>query len=113
MLTIMFTSCYQVLARPIFDARTPQEEILIRLALPQLILAMFTFTTFHVQIITRISSGYPLVYIWMASKLVGDELGNSKGVSKESNDYSQLMIRWMLVYAIVQGGLFASFLPPA
>lgn len=68
------------------------------LAAPQLILALLAITTYHVQIITRIASGYPWWYIWLASK----QPQSTKGV-----------IRWMVLYALIQGGLYASFLPPA
>ena len=26
---------------------------------------------------------------------------------------ARMTVRWMIIYAVVQGGLFASFLPPA
>jgi GPI mannosyltransferase 2 len=74
-----------------------------RLALPQLVLALLAVTSFHVQIINRISSGYPLWYIWLAALACkGGHEGLSKGV-----------VRWMVTYAFVQAGLYASFLPPA
>lgn len=28
-------------------------------------------------------------------------------------DVGRIVIRWMVLYALIQGGLFASFLPPA
>ena len=71
------------------------------LALPQLLLAILAFTSYHVQIITRISSGYPLWCIWLASKATDEP----KRVT--------VVIRWMIIYALVQAGLYASFLPPA
>jgi phosphatidylinositol glycan class V len=113
MLAVMFTSCYEAIAKSSDSTRTPREAMLLRLAMPQLILAVLTLTTFHVQIITRISSGYPLIYIWLAKRLVDHETTRSNDVDKTSKNYSSLIIRWMVVYGIVQGGLFASFLPPA
>ena len=79
-------------------------------AIPQVALAALALTSYHVQIITRLSSGYPVWYWWVASltledrktSLMGREWGTASVIS-----------RWMVVYAIVQGGLFASFLPPA
>lgn len=80
------------------------------LAIPQLILAILALTTYHVQIITRLSSGYPVWYWWLASMIVEDH-----GLHLLGRKWStaRLIVRWMIVYALVQGGLFASFLPPA
>ena len=81
-----------------------------RLSIPQLILALLALTTYHVQIITRLSSGYPVWYWWLASAIVNKRdlvlLGRKWNVSRG-------IVRWMVLYALVQGGLFASFLPPA
>ena len=85
-------------------------RVVLRLAIPQLVLAVMALTSYHVQIITRLSSGYPVWYWWLASMigenreiaLFGRKWQLAKGIS-----------RWMVVYAIVQGGLFVSFLPPA
>lgn len=81
----------------------------LRLALPQLILTILTFTNFHVQIITRISSGYALPSVLLASMITGEGLGS---------DFKQYVrpkwvVRWMVMYALIQGGLYANFLPPA
>lgn len=73
------------------------------LAIPQLVLALLALTSYHVQIITRISSGYPLWYIWLAARICSNSsLGTSKAI-----------FRWMVLYATIQAGLYASFLPPA
>jgi GPI mannosyltransferase 2 len=88
------------------------KDSLIRLAMPQVVLALAAFTSYHVQIINRLSSGYPLWYIWLASainvpaKQPHDTLIRRRGTA-------QLIVRSIAIYAIVQGGLFASFLPPA
>jgi phosphatidylinositol glycan class V len=77
-------------------------QIIRNLAVSQLMLVMLTFTTAHVQIITRISSAYP-VWLWYVATLCREEkplLGGS-------------IVKFMVIYSIVQGGLFASFLPPA
>ncbi len=83
---------------------------LTRFALSQLLVAVLAFTNFHVQIITRISSGYPALYLWAGAMLASEHrfriLGGTFNISR-------WIIRWSIMYAIVQGGLFASFLPPA
>lgn len=87
-----------------------RRKMVQRLAIPQLILAVLAFSTYHVQIITRLSSGYPVWYWWLASMIVysreWDLLGRKWNVARG-------IIRWMVLYSLVQGGLFASFLPPA
>ena len=79
-------------------------------AIPQIALAALALTSYHVQIITRLSSGYPVWYWWVASLT----LENQK-ISLKGREWGTAMVisRWMIIYAIVQGGLFASFLPPA
>lgn len=70
-------------------------------AAAQVLLAALAFTSYHVQIITRLSSAYPLWYWWVAALLVrGDKTGGR-------------VVVFMVVYAAVQGALFTSFLPPA
>lgn len=75
--------------------------ILRNLAVSQLLLTLLTLTTAHVQIITRISSAYP-VWLWYAT------VPSTKGNVIVGN-----LARFMVMYAVIQGGLFASFLPPA
>ncbi|KAI0188750.1 GPI mannosyltransferase 2 [Xylaria flabelliformis] len=79
-------------------------EVLLRsMASAQLILIALAVTTYHIQIITRISSGYPLWYWWLANLLSRSETaGTGKNV-----------VLFMIMYASIQGALFASFLPPA
>jgi Gpi18-like mannosyltransferase len=71
------------------------------LALPQLLLAVLALTTYHVQIITRISSGSPLWYIWIAAR------------TRDSPKQASIILRWMIIYGLVQATLYSSFLPPA
>ncbi|OTB09340.1 glycosyltransferase family 76 protein [Hypoxylon sp. CI-4A] len=79
-------------------------SMLVRsMALSQLVLAILAITTYHIQIITRISSGYPLWYWWLAG-LITD---------KKTSIFGQNTVRFMVMYAAIQGALFASFLPPA
>jgi hypothetical protein len=87
----------------------PEMSLLRRLALPQIALAIAALTSYHVQIITRISSGYPVWYWWVASMMLGERALPANGSQK----MGKLIIIWMVMYALVQGGLYASFLPPA
>jgi GPI mannosyltransferase 2 len=73
------------------------------MAFAQVILASLAITNYHIQIITRLSSGYPLWYWWLA-----DMLSHSKTARFGKN-----AIIFMVMYATIQGVLFASFLPPA
>lgn len=81
-----------------------------RFATPQTALVALALTSYHVQIITRLSSGYPVWYWWLASLILEDHKSTFMG-RKWSPAF--VISRWMVIYAIVQGGLFASFLPPA
>ncbi|KAF2449451.1 glycosyltransferase family 76 protein, partial [Karstenula rhodostoma CBS 690.94] len=86
------------------SARMPQ------LALPQLILAISAATNFHVQVINRLSSGYPVWYIEIAEWMI------TQGSVVQRNkvpEGSQWICRGLIMYALVQGALFANFLPPA
>lgn len=85
-------------------------ELLWRFAIPQIMLAILALTTYHVQIITRISSGYPVWYWWLASLLAENSEVHLFG---RDFDPATWIMRWMVIYAVVQGGLYASFLPPA
>ena len=73
-----------------------------QVAVPQAILAILAVSNYHVQIITRLSSGYPLWYWWLAWRLTERDLV-----------WSPHIVRWMVMYGTVQAGLFACFLPPA
>ncbi|QSZ34690.1 hypothetical protein DSL72_007545 [Monilinia vaccinii-corymbosi] len=77
-------------------------QIIRNLALSQLLLTVYTVTSGHVQIITRISSSHP-VYLWYMAILAGK--GNDPTVT--------VVGRFMIIYAGIQSGLFSSFLPPA
>ncbi|KAL9093131.1 MAG: hypothetical protein Q9159_000490 [Coniocarpon cinnabarinum] len=86
-----------------------QITVMARLAVPQLILSALALTSFHAQIITRIASGYILPYIFIAN------LATENGMSMDLQQYvhPKAIVRYMVMYAMIQGGLFASFLPPA
>jgi phosphatidylinositol glycan class V len=110
--------------KAIMDMRI-YNHVMPRMALQQFILAIMAATSFHVQIINRISSGCPVWYIVLAGVLctpsskehrshVGQErqpLSNLRFLSEGSN--LQWIVRGMVMYAVIQGGLYASFLPPA
>jgi hypothetical protein len=92
--------------------RRPQKDIavafLYRAALPQALLTLLAVTNYHVQIINRLSSGYAVWYWWLAFCVIDDTSPQPKG-----RGVPGLTVKWMITYALIQGGLFASFLPPA
>ena len=90
--------------------RLPVTCDLPELALPQLVLALAAATSFHVQIINRIASGYPLWYLTVAAWLV-DERAGLQGNAQAG--LGQWAVRAMILYSMIQGMLFANFLPPA
>ncbi|KAJ4393354.1 ER membrane glycoprotein subunit of the GPI transamidase complex-like protein [Gnomoniopsis smithogilvyi] len=73
------------------------------MALTQMILVGLALTNYHVQIITRLSSGYPAWYWWVAACLR----------SPKTRQMGSGFVVFMVVYALIQAVLFASFLPPA
>lgn len=90
------------------------KHIVFQLAIPQIILATMAVTSFHVQIINRISSGCALWYIVLAI-ILNDQRPNGQSgfLALLNGRKSQVLVRLMAAYAIVQGGLYAAFLPPA
>lgn len=90
------------------SSQTELRGLMIRLALPQAVIALFALTSSHVQIITRLSSGYPVWYWWLADMVVTES-----GKDGQKRCHVMVICRWMVMYAIIQGGLYASFLPPA
>lgn len=80
------------------------------LALPQLVLAIAAITSFHVQVVNRLASGYPTWYMMVATWLVDEQIMPDK---LKRQYRAQWVVRGMLTYAIAQGMLFANFLPPA
>jgi len=85
-------------------------DIIRQISIPQAALTILALTNFHVQIVTRISSGYPVWYWWLASTMIEDHDLQIFGRRWEP---AKVTVRWMVIYAVLQGGLFASFLPPA
>jgi len=102
---------------------------LLCLASPQILLALLALTTFHVQIVNRIATGYPIWYIVIAAGIVSPNLldrkvkstrpGADKSFVRQVQDHlgrpssQKLIFRGMFMYSIIQGGLYASFMPPA
>jgi phosphatidylinositol glycan class V len=82
--------------------QAPVIQVIRNLAVSQLMLVILTSTTAHVQIITRISSAYP-VWMWYVATSCREE--NALFVGR--------IVEFMIIYSVIQGGLFASFLPPA
>ncbi|EJT80331.1 GPI mannosyltransferase 2 [Gaeumannomyces tritici R3-111a-1] len=75
------------------------------MAAAQVLLSVMALTSYHVQIITRLSSAYPVWYWWLAKHLAGED-GRPTGSAKG-------FVVFMVMYASIQGVLFSSFLPPA
>ena len=87
------------------------DSLLIRLAVPQGLLAIMAFTSYHVQIINRISSGYPLWY-WYLVCMVLSRVRNPSGAAKPTRWFA-IGVQSMIIYGLIQAVLFGSFLPPA
>jgi len=93
------------------------------------LLALLALTTFHVQIVNRIATGYPIWYIVIAAGMVSpNTMDKNVRTTRQVENRSlvgqvqdhlgkpssqQLVFRAMFMYSIIQGGLYASFMPPA
>lgn len=102
--------------QPIEDpVQLQNPQVFRNLAISQLLLTTLTVTSAHVQIITRISSSYP-VWIWyLAASMSGADglaLPNVGDIIPKGLTLATVG-RFMVMYAVIQGGLFSSFLPPA
>ncbi|EGO54715.1 hypothetical protein NEUTE1DRAFT_88303 [Neurospora tetrasperma FGSC 2508] len=95
-------------------AQQQRMQILMRsAAAEQVLLAVLAVSTYHVQIITRISSGYPLWYWWLAQQLIGDGDMQQQQQQQKKKKLGKGIVVFMVMYAAIQGVLFTSFLPPA
>ncbi|KAK4502663.1 hypothetical protein PRZ48_006089 [Zasmidium cellare] len=116
----------EVLQNALAEGKSPDEKIasadqqrfagiMARCALPQVVLAALALTSFHVQIVNRISSGYPLWYIIIAITIHADKSSTMQRgfFLRWLGQHSTFIVRVMAMYAIVQGGLYATFMPPA
>lgn len=77
------------------------------LALPQVTLAVLALTSYHVQIINRLSSGYVVWYWWLARIILFEEDGGG------TRKIGRWAVKWCVGYGFVHAVLFAGFLPPA
>ncbi|OLN96332.1 GPI mannosyltransferase 2 [Colletotrichum chlorophyti] len=108
MLGLLMVSGIEVLKRPSGLARSPTASMLVfSMAACQILLAAMAITTYHVQIITRIASGYAVWYWWVAGCLLDD------GKDGTRRAWGGRIVTFSVMYAMIQGVLFASFLPPA
>ncbi|KAF3940429.1 hypothetical protein ABW19_dt0204408 [Dactylella cylindrospora] len=105
------------------DLKQSNRDLLFRLTVPQLLLATLAITNYHVQIITRLSSGLPMWYIVMGAALVeAASAVNPKSSSEEAKSQPQSLgsafwsipaLRFFLGYQVTQAVLYGGFLPPA
>jgi phosphatidylinositol glycan class V len=77
-------------------------NLLRSLGISQLLLTILTLSTAHAQIITRISSAYP---VWLWYVVISSQKSNSW--------MAGYIVQFLAMYGVIQGGLYASFLPPA
>ncbi|KAI1410669.1 glycosyltransferase family 76 protein [Hypoxylon sp. FL1857] len=111
MIYLLIRSGLQLTRKPIIIATektdpviSSHSQLLFRsMALTQLILAILAVTSYHVQIITRISSAYPLWYWWLAGLITNER----------TSTFGGKVVRFMVMYSAIQTPLFACFLPPA
>jgi len=92
-------------------------DMLKRLALPQLLLSTLALTNYHIQIISRLSSGFVIWYMLLASNILEEDtklVGKGPQVDQQKLwAWGKSVIRWSIGYALVQAVLFGGFLPPA
>lgn len=110
MLGVLIKSAADVVGNPAVGLGSlkcdPSEDyrLFVRtLAASQALVAALAMTTYHVQIITRLSSGYPVWYWWVARCLM----------DRKRQGLGRAIVVFMVMYAGLQAVLFASFLPPA
>ncbi|KAL2798406.1 GPI mannosyltransferase 2 [Aspergillus keveii] len=89
---------------------SPASSLLTQLAIAQFILTVMAVTSYHVQIVNRISSGYPLWYWYLVWRALG-----TSDTTQSAKNRTQILfvVQLMVAYALVQAVLFGSFLPPA
>ena len=86
--------------------------VLRRLSIPSATLGVLAFTTYHVQVLTRLSSGYPVWDWWLAWEIVETQK-QARAEGALRRNLGIWVVRWMVMYGVIQAALFASFLPPA
>ncbi|KAL5336805.1 GPI mannosyltransferase 2 [Aspergillus crustosus] len=114
MLVILFLSSVWAIRADVLQSPkggSPAPPILKQLAIVQFVLTAMALTGYHVQIINRISSGYPLWYWFLAWHAL--ETSDGARSRAKYRTHILLIIQVMVIYALVQAVLFGSFLPPA
>lgn len=71
----------------------------------QLLMFFSCILTWHVQIITRVGSCLPVLYWYTAEMLMSTQLAQVKT--------GKIIVRYFIVWIVVQGIFFSAFLPPA
>lgn len=107
-LTLLITSGWQTLRRPAICAMgsgsSADHRVLVQaLAASQAVVAVLALTSYHVQVISRLASGYAVWYWWIAACLM----------DRKSQATGRAVVMFMVMYGGIQAVLFASFLPPA
>ncbi|KAM3508389.1 hypothetical protein MY10362_001234 [Beauveria mimosiformis] len=106
-LTLLIASGYEVLRRPAAWGLAPaslDHRVLVQaLAASQAIVALLALTSYHVQVISRLASGYAVWYWWIAACLMDK---SRRGVGRAA-------LIFMVMYGGIQAVLFSTFLPPA
>ncbi|KAM3559922.1 hypothetical protein ARSEF4850_003916, partial [Beauveria asiatica] len=106
-LTLLIASGYEVLRRPAawgLAPSSPDHRVLVQaLAASQAIVALLALTSYHVQVISRLASGYAVWYWWIAACLMDK---SRRGVGRAA-------VIFMVMYGSIQAVLFSTFLPPA
>ncbi|OAA62929.1 DUF409 domain protein [Cordyceps fumosorosea ARSEF 2679] len=108
-LSLLLVSGWQVLRRPAAAAgmspsiQADHRTLLRALAASQAIVALLALTSYHVQVISRLASGYAVWYWWIAACLV----------DAERRATGRAAVVFMVMYAGIQAVLFSTFLPPA
>lgn len=88
-------------------------RLLVRFTVPQTLIALTCLFMVHVQIITRLSSSYPLWYWWMAVQIIEYSNGDGPAAFGWRRWMPWFMTRWIILYGVIQAGLYALMLPPA
>jgi phosphatidylinositol glycan class V len=111
-LALLITSGIQVLREPSSTLKLlapgtnePFRLLMRSLAATQTLVALLAITNYHVQVINRLSSGYVVWYWWIAGCLLAEE--------DRRRTIGLAVVVFFVMYAGIQGSLFASFLPPA
>ena len=88
------------------DTTTARTRVLVvSMAVTQVLIAILALASYHVQIITRLASGYPAWCWWLAGCLISSDPGKKL--------LGDRIVVFGVMYALIQTALFACFLPPA